>query len=175
MKNRSPLEFTRRVRDVIRSIPRGKVASYGQVAAVAGDPRQARQVAWILHASSEKEGLPWHRVIAARGRISLPSARGGREQRRRLESEGIRFGPGGTVDLEKYGWRPAAGRRGALSRLDLDRLADDVKPGSSSPAQRQRRPGGTLTASAARIKMAVWRRRSRASRGPDEMRAHETE
>jgi len=122
MKSRPPLEFTRRVRDVIRSIPRRKVASYGQVAALAGDGRQARQVAWILHSSSDKEGLPWHRVIAARGRISLPPARGGREQKRRLLSEGVKVGPGGAVDFVKYGWHPRRRGRDALSRLDLDRL-----------------------------------------------------
>ncbi|MBM3294229.1 MAG: DNA methyltransferase [Candidatus Aminicenantes bacterium] len=123
MSRGRPLEFTRRVREVIRSIPRGKVASYGQVAALAGDARQARQVAWILHSSSVKEGLPWHRVVSARGRISLPPGRGGREQRRRLEAEGVRFGPGGAIGLERHGWeRPPAWRRGALSRLDLDRL-----------------------------------------------------
>jgi len=116
------LFFTRRVCEVIRSIPRGKVAFYGQVAALAGDARQARQVAWILHSSSEKESLPWHRVVSARGKISLPPGRGGREQKRRLQSEGVRFGPGGAVDVKRYGWKGPAARRGSLSRLDLDRL-----------------------------------------------------
>jgi methylated-DNA-protein-cysteine methyltransferase-like protein len=125
MRPRQPLEFTRRVRAAIRSIPRGKVVSYGQIAALAGDARQARQVAWILHSSSEKEGLPWHRVVGSPGRISLPPGRGGREQKRRLESEGVRIGPRGAVDFKKFGWIPERGKSRALSRLDLDRLGSD--------------------------------------------------
>ena len=120
-----PNEFTRRVRDVIRSIPRGKVASYGQVAASAGDSRQARQLAWILHSSSEKAGLPWHRVVGSRGKISLVPSRGGREQRRLLESEGVRFDRSGTIDLGKYGWNPAGIKISVLARLDLDKLTED--------------------------------------------------
>ena len=120
-----PNEFTRRVRDVIRSIPRGKVASYGQVAARAGDSRQARQVSWILHSSSDKDRLPWHRVVGSRGKISLPPRRGGREQRKLLESEGVRFDGSGTIDLRKYGWNPAGKIIRALARLDLDKLSED--------------------------------------------------
>lgn len=120
-----PNEFTRRVWDVLRSIPRGKVASYGQVAATAGDPKQARQVAWILHSSADKARLPWHRVIGSRGRISLPARRGGHEQRRLLEAEGVRFDKTGTVDLRIYGWNPAGTTSAALARLDLDKLAKD--------------------------------------------------
>jgi methylated-DNA-protein-cysteine methyltransferase-like protein len=108
---------------MIRRIPRGKVASYGQLAALAGDARQARQVAWILHAAPEAEGLPWHRVINARGRVSLPGS-GGRAQIRRLRAEGIRVGPGGSVDMIKFGWkaRSAAIKKPPLSDRELDRL-----------------------------------------------------
>ena len=120
-----PNEFTRRARDAIRSIPYGKVASYRFIAALAGDVRQARQVAWILHSSSDKERLPWQRVISARGRISLPPGRGGREQKRQLEAEGVSVGRGGTVDLRKYGWDPIRLKSAALARLDLDRLGED--------------------------------------------------
>jgi methylated-DNA-protein-cysteine methyltransferase-like protein len=118
------LDFPRRVRNLIRAVPRGKVTSYGRIAALAGDPRQARQVAWILHASSEKERLPWHRVIGAAGRISLPPARGGRKQRRLLEAEGVRFGPGGSLDWSVYGWAPRRPRSRAFEALDLSRLLD---------------------------------------------------
>jgi len=123
VKRAGLLPFTREVRKLIRRIPRGKVASYGQVAALAGDARQARQVAWILHASPEAEGLPWHRVISARGRVSLPGP-GGKAQIRRLRAEGIRVGPGGSVDVMSCGWkpRPPAGRKPPLSDRDLDRL-----------------------------------------------------
>ncbi len=123
--NTVPNEFTRRAGDAIRSIPRGKVASYGFIAALAGDVRQARQVAWILHSSSDKERLPWHRVVSAQGRISLPPGRGGREQKRRLEAEGVSVGRGGTVDLGKYGWDSTRPKSAALARLDLDRLGED--------------------------------------------------
>ena len=120
----SPLDFTRRVRDLIRAIPREKVTSYGRIAALAGDARQARQVAWILHSSSAKGGLPWHRVIGGRGRISLPPARGGREQRRRLEAEGIRFRPGGTLDWSAYAWTPRRRKPRAFEGIDLSKLLD---------------------------------------------------
>jgi len=116
------LPFTRAVRELIRAGPRGRVASYGQIAALAGDVRQARQVSWILHAAAEAERLPWHRIIGSRGRISLPSGRGGREQARRLRSEGVTVGADGSVDLELFGWRPRRRGRTALDSLDLDAL-----------------------------------------------------
>jgi len=124
LKRAGPLPFTRDVRSLIRRIPVGKVATYGQLAALAGDARQARQVAWILHATPETEGLAWHRVIGSRGRISLPGASGGAEQARRLRAEGIRVGRGGSVDLKKFGWkvRPAVRRKPPLTDRDLDRL-----------------------------------------------------
>jgi len=121
---RGLLPFTRRVRALIRSIPRGVVASYSQIASLAGDARQARQVAWILHATPEGEGLPWHRVINSRGRISLPPGRGGKEQARRLRAEGLRVDGAGAVDLKIYGWkiRPKRGRAPDLSDRDLEKL-----------------------------------------------------
>jgi methylated-DNA-protein-cysteine methyltransferase related protein len=120
--DRRPFEYTGRVKSLIRAIPPGKVASYGQIAALAGMARQARQVAWILHSSSEKDRLPWHRVIGAAGRISLPPGRGGREQRRLLVAEGIRFGPGGRVDWAKFRWEPKT--RSRIIPFDVDALDD---------------------------------------------------
>ena len=76
------------LRRVVATIPRGKVATYGGVAAAAGYPGAARQVAWALHNNSA--GLPWHRVLGAGGRIRLPGA-SGMEQRLRLEQEGVTF------------------------------------------------------------------------------------
>jgi methylated-DNA-protein-cysteine methyltransferase-like protein len=76
------------LRRAVWKIPRGKVATYGQVARAAGHPGAARQVAWALHAA--KGGLPWHRVVGAGGRILLPGSQG-LEQRLRLEQEGVRF------------------------------------------------------------------------------------
>ena len=76
-----------RIRATILKIPRGKVASYGAVARAAGFPGAARQVVWALRQS---HGLPWHRVLAAGGRIALPGE-AGFEQRMRLETEGVQF------------------------------------------------------------------------------------
>jgi methylated-DNA-protein-cysteine methyltransferase-like protein len=112
--------FTSEVKKAIRSIPRGRVATYGQIAALAGREHGARGVAWILHSSSEKAGLPWHRVIGEPGRISLPRGRGFAEQKRRLVAEGVAVGPGGRIDLKRYRWEPsrgAAGRSPAAKRF----------------------------------------------------------
>ena len=98
--------FTRNVRRVIRSIPAGRVASYAQVAALAGNHRAVRGVVWILHASSEASGLPWHRVINSRGAISLPRGRGFEEQRQRLIAEGVAVSRTGKVT-----WRASSGSR----------------------------------------------------------------
>lgn len=121
-KPRHLLPFTRAVRETIRAVPRGRVASYGQIAALAGDSRQARQVSWILHATADRENLPWHRIIGSTGRISLPRGRGGSEQARLLRAEGVEVRPGGLVNMARFGWRPRRGRRTALESLDLDAL-----------------------------------------------------
>ncbi len=99
----TPLSF--RIISIVRRIPRGRVASYGQIAALAGNSRSARAVAWLLHSSSGKAGLPWHRVVNARGRISLKIGRGYEEQMAMLEAEGVRFSGEGAVDLEIHQWR----------------------------------------------------------------------
>jgi methylated-DNA-protein-cysteine methyltransferase-like protein len=87
-----------RLRRVVARIPRGQVATYGEVAAAAGYPGAARQVAWALHNSAA--GLPWHRVLGAGGRIRLPGA-SGMEQRLRLEQEGVTF-RGSRVAMERH-------------------------------------------------------------------------
>ncbi|MFO7561382.1 MAG: MGMT family protein [Enhygromyxa sp.] len=86
----------------VRAIPRGKVASYGQVAALAGLPGRARMVGQVLAKLPSDARVPWHRVVNARGEISLPGESGAR-QRRLLESEGIRFTPSGRIDLRRFG------------------------------------------------------------------------
>jgi len=95
-----------RVREIISSIPRGSVATYGQIAAMAGNVRAARQVARILHSSSSKYNLPWHRVINSRGRISLKQGLGYEDQKARLMSEGIQFDGDDHIDLSRYLWVP---------------------------------------------------------------------
>ena len=96
-----PDSFTFRAAELIRSIPKGKVATYGQIARMAGDPRGAREVVRVLHS---QKNLPWHRVLAAGGRITLPD-QGGVLQRRLLEAEGVRFAPDGTPPLARFGWQ----------------------------------------------------------------------
>lgn len=96
---------------MIRSIPRGKTAAYGQVAALAGQPRGARQVARVLHSLSGAEGLPWHRVINGNGRISLPMEGAGGLQAALLRREGVAVDARGRVDAAAGAWRPK-GRRG---------------------------------------------------------------
>ena len=101
-----PTEFTQRVLDIIKSIPRGKVMAYGLVAKVAGSPRAARQVVRILHSSSKKHNLPWHRVINSQGKISLKPSSGYEIQLALLEKEKVKFSLEGVVDLNKYLWIP---------------------------------------------------------------------
>lgn len=92
---------------VVGQIPAGFVATYGQVAELAGFPGNARQVGFALAALPEESGLPWQRVINARGEVS-PRHEPGRDgyQRHLLEEEGILFGPGGRIDLARFGWEP---------------------------------------------------------------------
>ena len=96
-----------RIRGVVRKIPRGRVATYGQIAALAGIPRQPRRVSQALR-DSDLGGIPWHRVLSAGGVLGLAryDPMGGWEQRTRLEQEGVRFGRGGRVSLAEYGWKP---------------------------------------------------------------------
>lgn len=96
--------FTEEVIGAIRSIPRGKVATYGGIAALAGSPRGARQVVRILHSSSEKEGLPWWRVVNREGRIALKPGYGYEEQRDLLEAEGVGFDTAGRIDPGRFLW-----------------------------------------------------------------------
>lgn len=98
--------FYQRVVDIIKKVPYGKVATYGQIAAYAGNPRAARQVSYILHSSSGKENLPWHRVINSKGGISLRPRHGYELQKQLLKKEGIKFTKNDTIDLKKFLWLP---------------------------------------------------------------------
>jgi methylated-DNA-protein-cysteine methyltransferase-like protein len=95
--------FTERVVKLVRRIPRGKVATYGQIAVLGGNAYASRQVARLLHSLSGKEKLPWQRVINSRGTISLQGA-AGELQRTLLEREGVQFGLRGRIDLARYLW-----------------------------------------------------------------------
>ena len=92
---------------VVRQIPRGRVASYGQVAALAGNPRWSRVVGYALHVNPDPEGIPCYRVVTKSGGLSEAFAFGGiNVQRELLERDGVEFTPDGRVVMEKYRWRP---------------------------------------------------------------------
>lgn len=98
--------FTEQVIRIIQSIPEGKVMTYGGVARAAGSPRGARQVVRILHSMSRKYKLPWHRVINAKGMISLTEDESSSLQKLYLQDEGIIFDEKGVVDLEQFQFDP---------------------------------------------------------------------
>lgn len=94
-----------RIYDVVRKIPKGKVASYGTVAAMAGNPRWSRVVGYALHVNPEPGKIPCHRVVTRNGEVSAAFAFGGENmQRLLLNEEGIEFLPDGRVDMKKYAW-----------------------------------------------------------------------
>ena len=100
-------ELSERILAAIKKIPAGKVATYGQIAKLAGPPNGARRVAWLLHSSSAKRGLPWQRVVSAQGKISFPSgSEGFSRQARRLRAEGVEVGDRGEIDLDLHSWQP---------------------------------------------------------------------
>ena len=99
-------DFTRQIIGAVRRIPYGKVATYGQIALLAGNHQAARQVVRVLHTCSRKEGLPWHRVINGRGKIALHPGCGAEEQQDLLEEEGVVIGMGGRIDLDRFLWHP---------------------------------------------------------------------
>ena len=94
-----------KIYSAVRRIPRGRVATYGQIARMAGLPGHARQVGYALHALGSSTGVPWQRVVNALGAISLRPVRGGVTQRMLLEGEGVAFDARGRIALRKFGWR----------------------------------------------------------------------
>jgi methylated-DNA-protein-cysteine methyltransferase-like protein len=97
--------FTEEVIAIIKNIPRGKVATYGQIAALAGNRFASRQVVRILNSSSKKEKLPWHRVVNSLGTISLKPGRGYEEQKALLVGEGIAFNKEDRIDFKRFLWK----------------------------------------------------------------------
>ncbi len=104
MKNYNSYDL---IYSVVMSIPRGKVATYGQVAELAGLPGNARQVGYALRVLPDDRGVPWHRVVNAQGRISKRSAIDfEQEQRVMLEAEGVVFDRHNRLSLAEYQWNP---------------------------------------------------------------------
>ncbi|MFO8182750.1 MAG: MGMT family protein [Candidatus Aegiribacteria sp.] len=104
-----PGPMYRRIYDTVRAVPPGRVATYGQIARIAGRC-SARNVGYAMSSVRPESDVPWHRVMNSRGRISVRS-RGepSRLQRAMLEAEGIIFGPDGSADLKVFGWRGPEG------------------------------------------------------------------
>ncbi|HSE50679.1 MAG TPA: MGMT family protein [Gemmatimonadales bacterium] len=95
-----------RIYAVVRRIPRGKVATYGQVARLARLPGRARQVGYAMHALPPGTTVPWQRVVNAQGKVSRRRVPGAElTQRMLLLREGVRFGGGGRISLALYGWK----------------------------------------------------------------------
>ncbi len=102
-------DFTLMVEKIVSSIPKGRVCTYGGIAAAAGNPRGARQVVRTLHSRAEASRLPWQRVVAkgasaTQGRIAL-EGQGRDEQIALLRAEGVAVEDDGSIDLERYGWK----------------------------------------------------------------------
>ncbi len=97
--------FFEQVYRLVSLIPTGKVASYGQIAALLGVPRAARTVGWALHGLPEESQVPWQRVINSKGHITNTSSlESAVLQRALLQAEGIQFEPDGYVDMQVYQW-----------------------------------------------------------------------
>jgi methylated-DNA-protein-cysteine methyltransferase-like protein len=97
-----------RIYEIVKRIPRGRVATYGQVAELAGLGGHARQVGYALHALKD-DSVPWHRVVNARGGISVRHEPGcDRWQRQLLEDEGVAFDEKGRIELERFRWTPGS-------------------------------------------------------------------
>jgi methylated-DNA-protein-cysteine methyltransferase-like protein len=98
--------FTCRVKEILGKIPEGKVSTYGRIAMYAGNRSGARQVARILHSSSEKYRLPWQRVVNRNGEIPVRTSEGHIYQRLLLEQEGVVFDDNGRIDFDLFLWIP---------------------------------------------------------------------
>ena len=98
-------ELSLKIIHTIKKIPKGKVATYAQVARLSGRPKATRRVVWILHACSKSHDLPWQRVLNSYGKIAFhPSTSHFRHQKKLLMKEGIKFNDD-LIDLKKFGWK----------------------------------------------------------------------
>lgn len=96
----------RRILATVCEVPRGRVASYGQIAELAGVPRGARQVGWALGSLQDNEDVPWHRIVTASGRLAFAAGSASwRRQRRKLAAEGVTLSDG-RIDMRTFRWQP---------------------------------------------------------------------
>lgn len=103
---RSVNERWARIYKAVRRVPRGRVATYGTIATLAGLDGHARQVGYALHAVPDEVKVPWHRIVNAKGEISPRSAGDSHElQRLLLEEEGVEFSLRGTIEMKRFGWK----------------------------------------------------------------------
>jgi len=134
----------RAIYSVVRRIPAGRVATYGQVAELAGIPGGARVAGAAMKTSSRADALPWQRVIGkagkTRGRIAIHDPVGAAVQRQLLEAEGVTVGDSGLVALDRFGWLPgegrARGRAGARATAGSARGASPRRPPRSGSKRR---------------------------------------
>jgi methylated-DNA-protein-cysteine methyltransferase-like protein len=130
-------KFADRVCAIVHRIPRGRVVSYGGVAALLGSPRAARAVGGALCALPENSGVPWWRVINRNGEISIRCMiHGPQVQRALLEGEGVRFDEAGRIDWQRFGWDGKGYRR--RKDLIVDPDANPVLPRAAAKRNRNR-------------------------------------
>lgn len=99
------MSFYNKVYDNVKNIPKGKVATYGQIAALCGSPRASRAVGYALHANPDPATIPCHRVVNRHGKLAAAFVFGGvEEQKKRLQNEGVTVDDQNTVDLNKFLW-----------------------------------------------------------------------
>ena len=104
-----PSEISDRIIAVVSRVPRGRVATYGQIARLSGFPRHARQVGTVLRNLPSGSSVPWHRIVNAAGKISCRSGEAQHLQRVLLEGEGIEFSDQERLKLSEHLWQPKSG------------------------------------------------------------------
>lgn len=124
-------ELSKRLIQEIQAVPPGQVASYGQIARLAGSPGASRQVARILHSSSSRYNLPWHRIVGSGGHIKLPPGGKLEEQVLRLQAEGVevsisRNGNQARVNMAQHNYSPAGTPPPSSSTTDTPALTVEL-------------------------------------------------
>lgn len=121
-------DFSDKVFDQVRRIPRGKVSTYGQIAKLIGSPRSARYVGWALRGNAQPVETPCHRVVFKDGRLAEGYAFGGEGvQRELLEKEGVTFVDAGHVDMDACLWNPGSDAQGRPADIDWEQeMAEDA-------------------------------------------------